>query len=243
MTKERLAAEELVYKTMDILDPSGANTDYWKDEFANMSDAQFVKYISQNFPFYYQTGAFAEPSMDQITKALKHIKAPLLERVYLPYKYKDAKGRPMKTKECLVLYIHMKRMKQLLTKKNGMSIDTSQRDMRTGLLTGTSKNGKESDHEFESLAISGLTATAKELSRARADAMGDKDVMNNTIKLNGYVSLKDLPEEKNDSVSKKTLYAYFMGAQLITSLVGDMDAYMTPYTMSTKKRKGVKRID
>ena len=77
MTKERLAAEELVYKTMDILDPSGANTDYWKDQFSSMSDAQFVKYISQNFPFYYQTGAFKEPSMDQITKALKHIKAPL----------------------------------------------------------------------------------------------------------------------------------------------------------------------
>ena len=202
MNKQRLEAERLVYKVMDTLDPSGKNSDFWKEEFSKMSGNQFLKYISGHLPFYFQIGAFKEPNMDQISKALKVLDVPMLESVYMPYKYKNADGKPMKTKPCLVGYIHMKRMKQLLTKKNGMSISTKTRDMRTGLLTGVDKNGKESDREFESLAVSGLDATIEEFSRSRADAMNDKAIMNNTIKTTGHVSLKELPEEVDDSLSK-----------------------------------------
>ena len=240
MNQQRLKAERLVYQVMDQLDPSGRNSDFWKAEFAKMNDDQFKKYISGNFPFYFQTGAFKEPSMDQISKALDILKVPLLESVYMPFKYKDANGRPMKTKPCMVVYIHMKRMKQLLTKKNGMSIDTKTRDMRTGLLTGIDKNGKESDHEFESLAISGLYDTMKEMSRSRADAMEDKSVMNNTIKTTGYVSIKDLPEDINDSLSKNLLSTYFIGAQLMSNLVNQ--EYMVPYTYLNKQKK-INRVD
>ena len=133
MTKERLEAERLIYKIMSILDPSDENTDFWKEEFSKMSDAQFKKYISGHYPFYFQTGAFKEPSMDQIVKALDILNVPLLEELYMPYKYKDSNGRPLKSKECLVVYLPIKRMKQMLTKKNGMSISTKTRDMKTGL--------------------------------------------------------------------------------------------------------------
>lgn len=240
MNQQRLKAERLVYQIMDQLDPSGKNTDFWKEEFSKMSDEQFKKYISGDFPFYFQTGAFKEPTMNQITKALDILNVPLLESVYMPYKYKDSNGNPMKTKPCMVVYIHMKRMKQLLTKKNGMSIDTKTRDMRTGLLTGIDKNGKESDHEFESLAISGLYNAMEEFSRPRADAMEDKSVMNNTIKTIGYVSLKDLPEDLSDSLSKNLLSTYFLGAQLMSNLVNQ--EYMVPYTYLNKEKK-INRVD
>ena len=235
MNAQRLKAERLIYEVMDILDKSGRNTDFWKEEFSKMSDAQFKSYISNDFPFYFQTGAFKEPSMKQIVQALDKINVPLLERLYMPYKYKDKNGRPMKTKECLVVYLPIKRMKQLLTKKNGMSISTKTRDMKTGLLTGIDKNGKESDREFESLAICGLDNSIKEFSRSRADSMEDKSVMNNTINNLGQVYLKDLPDDPADSLSKNLLSAYFIGAQLYTNLVNE--DYMTPYTMSLKNKK------
>ena len=235
MNAQRLKAERLIYEVMDILDKSGRNTDFWKEEFSKMSDAQFKSYISNDFPFYFQTGAFKEPSMKQIVQALDKINVPLLERLYMPYKYKDKNGRPMKTKECLVVYLPIKRMKQLLTKKNGMSISTKTRDMKTGLLTGIDKNGKESDREFESLAICGLDNSIKEFSRSRADSMNDKSVMNNTINNLGQVYLKDLPDDPADSLSKNLLSAYFIGAQLYTNLVNE--DYMTPYTMSLKNKK------
>lgn len=235
MNAQRLKAERLIYEVMDILDKSGRNTDFWKEEFSKMSDTQFKSYISNDFPFYFQTGAFKEPSMKQIVQALDKINVPLLERLYMPYKYKDKNGRPMKTKECLVVYLPIKRMKQLLTKKNGMSISTKTRDMKTGLLTGIDKNGKESDREFESLAICGLNNSIKEFSRSRADSMNDKSVMNNTINNLGQVYLKDLPDDPTDSLSKNLLSTYFIGAQLYTNLVNE--DYMTPYTMSLKQKK------
>lgn len=242
MTKERLESERLVYKVMDILDPSGENKEFWMNEFSNMTDEQFKKYIQRHYPFYFQVGAFKEPKIDQIVRALKEINVPLLEDVYMPYKYKDPKtGKPVKSKKCLVVYIHIKRMKQLLTKKNGMQISANIRDMKTGLLTGVDKNGKESDREFETLAVFGLMNTAKEMSRPRADSMDDKDIMNNTIKNLGQVTLEELPEDISDSLSKNLLNAYFIGAQLYTNIV-EKDEYMLPYTVKDKDKR-LERID
>ena len=243
MNKQRLEAERIILKVMSILDgsDSGPNVEFLTKEFANMNDEQFKKYITGHYPLYYQTGAFKEPSIKQITDALKEINVPLLESVYLPYKYKDKNGRPMKSKPCLVVYYHEKRMKQLLTKKNSSSISADTRDMKTGLLTGVDKNGKESDREFESLAISGLMKTAEELSRPRADSMNDKDLMNNIIKNLGQVTLAELPEDIDDSLSKNLLNAYFIGAQLYTNIV-EKDEYLLPYTVKDKQLK-IQRID
>lgn len=242
MTDKRLQCERLIYKIMDILDPSERNKQFWMEEFSHMTDTQFTKYITGHFPLYFQTGAFNEPGIKQITDALNEIGVPLLESVYLPYKYKDPKtGRPIKSKPCLVVYYHEKRMKQLLTKKNSASISANTRDMKSGLLTGFDKNGKESDREFESLAVSGLMKTAEELSRPRADSMNDKDIMNNIIKNLGQVKLEELPEDIADSLSKTYLDAYLIGAQLHSNIVSK-DDYMLPYTASGKEKK-IERVD
>jgi hypothetical protein len=242
MNQQRLECERLIYKIMETLDDpkknngDSPNVQFWIEQFAKMNDKEFKEFVCKPLSIFYQTsGLNREPSMLQINRALDVLNVPLLEEVYLPYKYKDKNGRPMKTKKCLVLYIHMKRMKQLLTKKNGLSISTSTRDFRTGLLTGVDKNGKESDREFESLAVSGLTETMKELSRPRADSMTDKSIMNQTIKSLGQVRLSDLPEDKTDSLSKNLTSVYFIGAQISSNLVNT--DYMTPYTLKQKDMK------
>lgn len=239
MTKERLECEKVIYQIFDILDPDGDNTEFWKQEFAKMSDTQFTNYMKKDFPLYFQTKAFKEPTMEQIAKALDVINCPLLEEVYMPCTYKDKDGNPMKTQECMVFPLPIKRMKQMVTKKNGMSTSINIRDERTGLLTGVDKNGKESDREFECLAISGLNDTMKELSRSRADSMGDKSAMYNTINVLGQVSLEDLPDDPTDSLSKNLLSWYFIGAQLMTNLVNE--DYYLPYTLKEKEAKKVTR--
>jgi hypothetical protein len=242
MYKERLETERMIYEVMDILDKSTGcdNKSFWMDKLGGMSDAQFKAYISKPFPFFYQVGAFKEPSMNDIIKALDHIGVPLLEEVYMPFKYKDKDGNPVKSQKCLVIYPCDKRMKQIITKKNKVSLDNSMRDMRTGQLTGASKGGRNSDHEVEAATLSGLDNLLKELSRPRGDAMVDKEIMNNTIKTLGQVSLADLPDDPTDSLGKNNLSMMFIGAQLYTNLVNE--DYLLPYTLKMRDRK-VERVD
>lgn len=241
MNKQRLEAERLIYSVMDSVDPSGKNKEYWINEFSKLTDDQFKKYISRPYWAFIQCGFIEqEPSMDNIRKGLKLLKVPLVESVYEPYKYKDENGNPMKTKPCLVLYLNIKRMKQILTKKNKVTMDMAGRDMKTGQLVGQSKGGRVSDHEFESFQLSGLSKASLEFSRSRADSMEDKELMYNTIKNTGMVYLKDLKKDKNDSIAKHNLYASFIGAQMMTNIIGE--DYMTPYTLNDRKKK-ISRLD
>ena len=242
MNQQRLECERIIYKIMEMLDDpkknggDSPNVDFWVKYFTTLNDKQFEEFVTRPLSLFYQTsGLKREPSMININHALDEINVPLLEEVYLPFKYKNKDGKPLKTKKCLVLYLHIKRMKQLLTKKNGMSTDAKTRDMRSGLLVGIDKNGKSSDREFESLAVSGLTNTMKELSRPRAASMDDKSIMNSTIKTFGQVRLSDLPDDPADDLSKNLLSTYFIGAGLMTSLVNT--DYMTPYTLKQKNLK------
>lgn len=242
MNKQRLECERWIFKIMEILDNPKQNNgetpnlDFWTREFAKMDDKKFEEFVLRPLSIFYQTsGLKREPKIQEITKALDELNVPLMEEIYMPHKYRDNQGNPVKSKKCLVLYLHMKRMKQLLTKKNGMSIESKTRDARTGLLTGYDKNGRESDREFESLAISGLTETMKELSRSRADSMNDKSLMNSTIKSMGRVRLDELVNDPTDSLSRNLLNVYFIGAGLMSNLV--VKDYMTPYTLAQKNMR------
>lgn len=222
MNKKREQVEILVYKVMDALDPSGANSTHYKEMFSKMSDAQFTKFLKNTFPYRFHSKPFEiEPKMDQIYKAANILGVPLIEKISLPYLYESPDGRPVWSKECLVIYTNIKKMKQFITKKNSMSLDINDRDMRTGLLKGTDKNGKMSDREFESLIVNGNDATIKEFSRFRADAMDQKSQAINTINLTGQVSLADLKSETDEVLSRNMLDTYFTGAHLKTNLITD----------------------
>lgn len=222
MNKKREEVEVLVYKVMDALDPTGTNSSHYKQKFSEMSDAQFNKFLSTTFPFRFHSRPFEiEPTMTHINKAAKILGIPLTEKISLPYLYESKDGRPVYSKECLVIYTNIKKMKQFVTKKNSMSISIDDRDMRTGLLNNVDKNGKMSDREFESLVVNSLDYNIKEFSRLRADAMEQKSQALNTINLTGTLSLDDLKSEADEVLSRNMLDAYFTGAQLKTNLISD----------------------
>ena len=235
MNAKRKQAEELIYKVLDKVDPSKTNSDYYKKIFASMSDEDFEVFCKRRMPFRFHIEAFKrEPKMYDIIDAFKILKKPLMERVKLPYVYVNEKGEPIESQECLVIYIHLKRMKQMLTKKNHVSMYTDKRDMKTGLLTGSDKGGKETDREFESLATMGLEYTIDEFARPKADAMGAMAQMSTAILNKGYVSDEDITVLKNDSLGKNLWNAYLIGAHIYSNLI-DTD-YMTPYTAKNKKQ-------
>ena len=236
MNKKRQQAEELIYKVFDTVDPSKTNSDYYRKIFSSMSDDEFEKFCKRRLPFRFHEEVFKiEPKMYDIFDAFKVLDKPLLEKIKLPYVYTNKDGVPVESKEALVIYIHLKRMKQMLTKKNNTAIDIDKRDMKTGLLVGEDKGGKETDREFESLATMGLEYTMDEFARPKADAMAAMSQMSNTILAKGFVSDKDIDVTRDDSIGKNLLNTYLIGAHIHSNLV-DIN-YMTPLTAKNKQAR------
>ena len=236
MTPSRKKAESLIYDTMDALDKTGQNSAYYKEKFAKMTDKQFSAFVSQDLPFKFQHKPFEiEPTMADIKKASDVVGFPLMEKVHLPFLYENKDGVPVTSKEALVIYPPLKKMKQFITKKNSMSTDISQRDMKTGLLINFDKNAQTSDREFESLAVMGLDNTMLELSRHRADAMKAKSEMYNTTNTTGKVTLAEIPVDVDDSLAKNLLNVYMLGSLLRSNLISEDD--MLASTMKDKQRK------
>ena len=236
MNSKRQKAEELIYKVYDTVDPTHTNSDYYRKIFADMSDSEFEKFCSGRLPFRFHEEVFKiEPKMYQIFDAFKILDKPLVEKVNMPHVYRNKDGVPVQTQDALIIYINIKRMKQMLTKKNNTAIDIENRDMKTGLLTGKDKGGKETDREFMSLATMGMEYTMDEFARPKADAMNAMQQMSNTILSKGYVSDDDINVAKNDSIGKNLLNVYLMGAHIHSNLI-DVE-YMTPLTSKNKQVK------
>lgn len=236
MTPQREKAENLIYQVMDKLDKDEYNSSHYKKLFAGMSDAQFMNFCKRHLPFRFHTKPFVvEPKLYDIKEALKVLGVPLLEKVALPYLYTDKDGNPVWSKEAMVVYIHIKKMKQFITKKNSTPSGIDTRDMKSGLLVSFDKGGKTSDREMEALAVMGLDKTMAEMSTWRADYMDAKSVAYQTISTMGKISEKEIPIEETDSISKNTLNAYMVSALLNTNILNK--DYMLPKTLAGKKAK------
>lgn len=222
MNPKRKKAEELLYRVFDKFDPSRTNSNFYKKKFGKMNDAQFMNYMKNQFPIKFQYTLFEiKPTPDQIVAGLKEMGVPLFESVALPYLSEDEDGNPIETQECEVGYLPIKKMKQFLTKKVGMSTDISSRDARTGLLLNHDKNGNTTDREFEALAVQSMDKTAEEFAGPRADAMDQKNTMYNAITTMGKVRLEDLPKDQADSLSRNMINTYLLGSLLKSNLIED----------------------
>ena len=241
----RQKVEARIYKVMDKLDHTGQNTEYYKKKFGSMNDKQFYDFFKQDFPLKFQTKVFEiDPKIEDIIDALESIlKVPVTEEITLPFLYTNRDGKPVKSKKVLVVYLPLKRMKQMVQKKTGYSVNIAKRDYRTGLLIDTDKNGNSTDREFESLVIYGLNKTLRELSSFRADAMDAKSKFYAELNAKGMVSQTEVELEKEDSIARNLISSYLLGCHLNSNLI-NTDCYL-PRTLKRKNagQRGLSRAD
>ena len=236
MNSKRKQAQELILKVMDTLDKTGANTAYYQNKFKLMTDVEFQNWASKALPIRFHTKPFEiEPKMYEIEDALKILGVPLLEKVALPYLYVNKSGEPVWSKEAMVVYIHIKKMKQFITKKNATPLSIDNRDMKSGLLVSHDKGGKSSDREMEAMVVMGMDKTMKEMSTYRADYMDAKSIAYQTITTTGTLSQKDIPISNYDSLSKNQFNTYLVGSLLNTNML-NVD-YMLPATIANRQRR------
>ena len=229
----RKNVEKKIYDTFNILDKTGKNSEFYKQKFAKMSDKEFLDYFKQDFPIKFQMMTFEiDPSIEDIVKGLHFLKVPISERVSMPFLYENKNGEAVQSLPVLVVFLPLKRLKQMVQKKTGYSVDIAKRDYRTGLLIDTDKNANSTDREFESLVVLGLDKTLHELATYRADSMKAKNEFYNQINITGLVSEKDVPVDPVDSIARNLISAYLLGCHINSNLV-NMDNYL-PRTL--KKR-------
>ena len=144
----RKQMEEMVYNSFNLLDTTGENTKNYKELFGKMNDSQFDSFFKNLFK---DKNSFLtldivtyerEPSMNDIEKAATYLDVPLYERVAFPHMSTDPNSPFVTPEEVPVGYIHMKRLQQMLRKKNSTSTDIMQRDGKTGQVVGSDKNSR-----------------------------------------------------------------------------------------------------
>ena len=229
-------AQDLILETMDKLDKTGMNSSYYKEKFSRMSDQEFIKWAAKPLPIRFHSKAFEiEPTLSDAEEALNFLGTPLLEKVSLPYLYVNKNGEPVWSKPAMVVYIHVKKMKQFITKKNSTPASIEKRDMKGGRLLSVDKGGATSDREMEALTVMGMDQTMKELSTYRADYMDAKSEAYQTISTTGQLSQSDLHLSNYDSLGRNMLNVYMVGSLLNSNMI-NVD-YLLPKTIADRKRR------
>jgi hypothetical protein len=228
MDDKRKKIEDLIYKTFNLLDLTGLNTKKYKEYFKKMTDKDFSKWLNGflSSDDYLQLEVLPyknEPSFDDIEKAAAFLKVPLEEYVY--YKHEGSSdGTPVRSRDKVCTgYISVRRLQQILSKKNSYTTDISKRSSMFGTVSGESQIARESDAETNSLITLGADITLKELLSERADNTNRKTLMYNTIARDGFVRQKDLDvvEDLADKTTLNTFEVYLVGSGLETDLLGE----------------------
>ena len=243
MTEKRRKIEQLVNAAMLKLDPTGGNTAIWKERFSKMSDSQFAEWIKslrngENIRYEYHEFGEDAPTLDHAINASKLIGFNLYQYCYLPHITGDNDTVMRTPTKCMVGWINLKALQQMVEKKNGSSTSINIRDPKTGQVTSDDKNAGNSDMEA-TMILSYMddnkeSAIIKELHGFRSDDFTAKSEAYKSIQDKGYVSLDEITTE--DNTGKMTLNlvnTYLIGAQIKSDLVSD--SYLLPSTIGKKE--------
>lgn len=216
---------DLIKNVFDALDSSHTNSDKYLGFFEPMSDNKFISFFKEffadehDFLVLEMVDFERDVTIEKVEKAANILNVPLYETVYMPHITMD-KENPVGTKITVpVGYAEYKRTQQTLSKKNGLSTSISKRSAITGQVTGSDKNGRESDLENSMLTAIGANFILQELNGPRADDQIMKTEMLSAINNKGFVNITELT---NDPVNKTTLNTadvFLLGMSLKSDLV------------------------
>lgn len=175
---------------------------------------------------------FEEVRMTQIKEAADFLGIELEDYIY--YRHHDKRGIRSKMK-VPVGYVPIKRVQQILSKKNHYSLDIEERSLKTGDVKGESKVAAISEPEtYALMAINGERAL-EELLGPRADNQEKKRQMYRQIARDGFCTLDSMEASRSSSTTLNTLNTYLLAAGVRSDLI--TDTMQTEYTINQNLRK------
>lgn len=224
---KRKKMEELIYSVFDALDPSKTNSSKYKSKFKKLSDAQFDNFFKQLFAnddhyLILDTVDYERDlSIENVENASKLLKVDLFEHVVMPFVNQDKENPTITKFPVPVGYMHIKRMQQMLQKKNSTSIEIGTRSSLTGQVTREDKNTRDSDVENFALATLNATNTLRELLGPRSDDIKMKSEMYSEIARTGFVSLDNLTNDVSNKTTLNTVNALMIGMGIKPDFITD----------------------
>lgn len=226
---KRKKAEEQVFQLMNDFDSSGRNSDVWAIRFNRMSNKEFtdmMKDFSKEPRKYHLTieqdskDPKTQVTFDKIESIAKKYNIKLYEHVFFPHENPEDPDNPFCTATPVpVVYLFVRKLQQMLTKKNDASSSIDNINPLTGQVTGDSKSAALSDTLTSSLTTTNQQDTIRELLTIRADNMPGKTRMLNMIETNGAVKYDDCDVKYRDSQALKTFWVFMRGAMLDTDVL------------------------
>lgn len=222
---KRQEIENYVLKVISTLDKTGNNTKRYKEFFKQLGedDTNFYNWLDSFLEdpkanFDIMCLPFEEPTAKDIKEAADVLNIDLDEYVY--FKNDLDKDDPIRTRcKTPVGWVHIKRVQQMLSKKNKYTFNIENRDMKTGQLKADDKVARVSDQEDFALFAIGAVNAVKEFLGPRADDEIAKRDMYAKIKNDGYVSLNSLERVPGSSTTIRTIDAYLLAAGIKSDLI------------------------
>jgi len=131
--------------------------------------------------------------------------------------------------------VHIKRVQQLLAKKNRYSFDTEKVELKSGQVKEESKVASLSDPESFALSAINANYALKEFLGPRADNQLQKMELYKQIVRDGYATLEAMTEDVTQSTTLNTVNMYLLGSGLNSDLI--INGLKTAYTVNNELRK------
>lgn len=226
MNAKRERAEKRFLDLLNEFDKSGANAERWKWKFSCLNDKEFddfMKKMNQDTRRYHidlqynQSDSKNDKIFDisHLEKIAKNHKIKLREYVAFPHLNKDDPDNPVITATPVpILYINIRKMQQMVQKKNFSAGTVDSVNPLTGQVTGDSKAASLGDSQTFSLTTTNQHDTIRELLTIRSDNQEGKMKMLDLIEKDGKVNYKDCKVSLDHSQSLQTWKVFMTGAML-----------------------------
>lgn len=232
LSEKRKRIEEMVLEVVRKLDNSKMdNYKRYEAMFKLMTNEQFEKWANtmghklddtiQIFQL-----PFEEMKLSQIKDAADYLKLPLEE--YIWFKHNDPDGIRSKMR-VPVGYVHIKRVQQLLAKKNKYALDIEETELKTGQVKGESKVTSVTDPETFALTAIEANEALREFLGPRADSQISKNEMYAQISQDGFATLEGLTKDLSQSTTLNTINIYLLASGVRSDLV--MNSLKTNFTI------------
>jgi len=229
LVKKHQKILDYIYASIDAVDPTGRNTEKYKEYFDKMSDDEFKKVFKafltdERDNFTVEMDQFEQNvTVEDIVHAGKVARVVLEDYLVMPNLSDDPEDPYVTREKVLLLYLNQRRVQQTLSVKNHVSTAIDKRNPKTGQVIDDDKNSRTSDMEMFQLIFQGAFNKLHEDFGPKSDNLVAKNEMLYQIQRKGSVSLEELPNLMKDKVSLNYMNFLLLAAGYQSDLINDKD--------------------